>query len=55
MGKKICPNCAEILITLTEKCPRCGVIPKQSTSPVFIGVALAAGLLVLVLIGLILF
>ncbi len=54
MGMKICPNCSEKLINLTQKCPKCGTIPEKSTSPVLIGVAIVAVLLLIVIVGLIL-
>ncbi len=49
----ICPNCAEKLTTLKEKCPKCGIVPDKSKSPVLIGLVIAAGLVALVVIGLI--
>ena len=54
MGIKICPNCSEKLINLNQKCPKCGTIPGKSTSPVLIGVAIVAILLLIVIAGLIL-
>jgi len=50
---KICPNCSEKLINLTQKCPKCGTIPDKSTSPVLIGIAIAAFLLLAVIAGLV--
>lgn len=50
---KICPNCAEKLESLNEKCPKCGIIPKQSTSPVWVATWVAVALVVIVVMGLI--
>ncbi|MBU1342291.1 MAG: hypothetical protein KKE44_20470 [Proteobacteria bacterium] len=52
---KICHNCGEKVKTLTDKCPKCGVIPKTAMPPVFIGIAIAVVLLLSVIAGLILF
>ncbi|MBT7261468.1 MAG: hypothetical protein HN888_10170 [Desulfobacula sp.] len=53
MGIKICPNCSEKLINLTQKCPKCGTIPEKSTSPVLIGVAIVVVLVLVVIAGLV--
>ncbi len=50
---KICPNCAEKLTSLKEQCPKCGIIPETSKSPVFIGALIAVALIVIVVMGLI--
>ena len=55
MGMKICPNCSERVTTLTEKCPKCGIILEKTTSPVLIGIAVGIILLVVVMAGLIFF
>jgi len=50
---KICPNCAEKLSGLKEICPKCGIVLGKSKSPVLIGLVIAAGLIALVVMGLI--
>jgi len=55
MGMKICPNCAEKLVSLTQKCPKCGITPEKLRSPILIGVVIAVGLLLIVIMGLFLF
>ncbi len=55
MGFKICHNCGESVVTLTEKCPKCGIIPKKSMSPVFMGIIIVVLLLILVGTGIIFF
>ncbi len=55
MGTKMCHNCGENVITLTDKCPKCGIIPKESTSPVFIGIIVVAILILTVITGLLIF
>jgi len=52
MGLRICHNCGEKIISLTTKCPQCGIIPKQSTSPVFIGIIVVMVLVLIVAGGL---
>ncbi len=49
---KICPNCAERLTSLKEKCPKCGIIPERTKSPILMGIVVAAALLVIVVMGL---
>ncbi len=53
MGFKICHNCGESVITLTQKCPKCGIIPEKSMSPVLIGIIVVVVLLILVGAGII--
>lgn len=54
MEIKICHNCGEKLNSLAEKCPKCGIIPKKSTPPALIGIAIAIILLLIMTAGLIL-
>ncbi|WP_158406093.1 MULTISPECIES: hypothetical protein [Desulfobacula] len=54
MKIKICHNCGEKLNSLTEKCPKCGIIPKTSIPPALIGIAVVIILLLIVIAGLIL-
>jgi len=49
----ICPNCSEKITRLNEKCPKCGVIPKNTRSPLLIGLVMAIGLIALVVISLV--
>ncbi len=53
MGIKICPNCSEKLINLKQRCPKCGIIIEQSTSPVMIGLAIVVVLVLVVIAGLV--
>ena len=55
MGFKICHNCGEAVDTLTQKCPKCGIVPKKSASPVVIGLIIAVVLVLVVVVGLVLF
>ena len=54
MGFKICQNCGETVATLTEKCPKCGIIPQTSASPVVMGLIIAVALVLIVVVGLVL-
>ena len=54
MGFKMCHNCGEPMVTLTEKCPKCGIIPKKTLSPVVIGAIVVLVLIVVIAMGLIL-
>jgi RNA polymerase subunit RPABC4/transcription elongation factor Spt4 len=53
MGFNICHNCGEHVTTIIEKCPKCGVVVKTSTSPIFIGIAIVVVLLLVVTVALI--
>ncbi len=55
MKFNVCNNCGERVTTLIEKCPKCGVDVKTSTSPIFIGIAIVVVLLLVVMVGLIFF
>lgn len=55
MAMKICYNCGEKMITLTQKCPKCGIVPEKSKSPVLIGIIVTAVLFLIAVAGLILF
>ncbi len=55
MAFKICHNCGEKVVTLTEKCPKCGIIPKKAASPILIGFFITVFLLAIIIITLILF
>ena len=53
MKFKICHNCGETVASLNEKCPKCGIVPEKSISPVFMGVIIAAAVLLLAVAGLV--
>lgn len=54
MGLKMCHNCGEPMVTLTAKCPKCGIIPEKTLSPVMIGAIAVLLLIVVIAVGLIL-
>lgn len=55
MSVKICHNCGENVISFTQKCPKCGVIPKKGTSPAVIAAAVIVVLLIVAVLSIYLF
>ena len=53
MEFKVCHNCGESMVSLKEKCPRCGIIPDKSRSPVMVTLVVLALVAVAVVAGLV--
>lgn len=54
MPVKICHNCGEHIVSLKAKCPKCGIVPAKTTSPVLVGLICVAALIVIAVIGVVL-